>query len=503
MSLPLFLNNEHSIFIGTQMMNKSVSGIVPMAVSLIAIWVILIIPFKIIGYGFLPPDDALWHSAKVISGKNWNEVLVLRDDIKTESHPGWNYILSSVHRLTGWDAHSLVLFSVISLFILFFSIPVFFLRYPESWLLSMLTISVAAPTWFFRTLLGRPYIVTMAVLLFIFILWPRLKDKKRVYASLVIITLLIAVSTWIHRTFYILLIPIAAFLLAREWKASIYMVVCSVAGIFMGSVLTGHPILFIKQTVLHLILVATSYETQDVLVTELRPGAGDLAIVVVIAMFLFWRVLRGRWDKKIINNPVFIMMILSFIAGFITKRVWLDVGVPMAILWMAKEFDDFLSTKIKIESPKRLLYIFVIAGILYLSLTADVNGRWTNCHPQDYLSSEDPTQAEWMPGSGGIVYSDDMMIFFQTVFKNPNGDWRYILGSESAIMPQDDLKILRDIQKHRWSYKPFEPWVKKMRPQDRLIIKGDEDHKPKIPELEWNYAARSMWVGRIPVRAKD
>lgn len=501
--MPLFIKDGRGIFIGAHMMNKSASGIVPVVVVLIAVWVILLIPFKIIEYGFLPPDDALWHSAKVISGKNWSEVLVLRDDIKMESHPGWHYILSFVHKITGWDAHSLVLFSVISLFILFFTVPILFLRYPESWLLSMLTLSIAAPTWFFRALLGRPYIVTMAVLLAIFMLWPRLKDKKRAYASLITITLLIAVSTWIHRTFYILLIPIAAFLLAREWKASICMAICSVVGISIGSALTGHPVLFIKQTILHLILVATSYETQGVLVTELRPGAGDLVIGVMIALFLFWRVLRGRWNRNVIDNPIFITVVLSFIAGFITKRVWLDVGMPAAILWMAKEFEDFLSTKVKIESPKRLLYIFVIAGILYLSLTSDVGGRWTNCRPQDYLLSEDPTQAQWMPGSGGIVYSDDMMIFFQTVFKNPNGDWRYILGSESAIMPQEDLKILRDIQKHRWSYKPFEPWVKKMRPQDRLIIKGDEDHKPKIPELEWNYTARSIWVGRKPEQAKN
>ncbi|MCX5667385.1 MAG: hypothetical protein NTY34_03625 [Candidatus Omnitrophica bacterium] len=483
------------------MINKSISGIVPMVVVLIAIWAILMIPFKIIGYGFLPPDDALWHSAKVISGKNWSEVLVLRDGIKMESHPGWHYILSFVHKITSWDVHSLVLFSVISLFILFFSIPVFFLRYPESWLLSILTLSIATPGWFFRMLLGRPYIVTMAVLLFIFMLWPRLKGKKIAYASLITITVLIAVSTWIHRTFYILLIPIAAFLLAREWKASIYMIICSIAGIFIGAALTGHPILFIKQTMLHLIFISASYETQDTLVTELRPALGDFAIVIIVALFLFWRALRGRWNKNVVDNPIFILGALSFIGGFITRRIWLDVGMVAVILWMTIEFEDFLSRIIKIESSRRLLSVLALAGILYLSLTADVGARWTNCRPQDYLSSEDPAQAEWMPDPGGIIYSDDMMIFFQTVFKNPNGNWRYILGSESAIMPQEDLDILRNIQKNRWSYVPFEPWVKKMRIEDRLIIRGEEDRKPKLSELEWNYAARSTWIGRKPKHA--
>jgi len=415
-----------------------------------------------------------------------------------ESHPGWHYILSFVHKITGWDAHSLVLFSVISLFILFFSIPIFFLRYPESWLLSMFTLSIATPWWFFRTLLGRPYIVTMAVLLFIFMLWPRLKRKKTAYASLITVTVLIAISTWIHRTFYILLIPITAFLMAREWKACIYTIICSMAGIFIGAALTGHPILFIKQTILHLIFVSTSYKTQDMLVSELQPGLGDFNIVIIAALFLFWRALRGGWNKNVIDNPIFILGALSFIAGFITRRMWLDVGMPAVILWMTLEFENFLPKIINIESLRRVLFVIALAGILYLSLTADVGARWTNCHPQDYLSSEDPTQAGWLPDPGGIIYSDDMMIFFQTVFKNPNGNWRYILGSEAAIMPQEDLDILRHIQEYRWSYMSFEPWVKKMRMEDRLIIRGDQDHKPKLPELEWNYAARSTWVGRKP-----
>jgi len=472
----------------------------PIIVSIISIWAIALMPFQIIGHGFMPPDDALWHSAKVVSEKNWGEVLVLRDDIKIESHPGWHAILGAVHKAMKWDVHSLVLFSVIALFLLFSLIPIFFLRYPESWLISMLTLSMAASVWVSRLLLGRPYIVTMAALLIIFLLWPRFKEKKIDYGAVSLLIFAIAASTWIHRTWYILLVPILSFLLAREWRASLWLIASSVIGIFIGAAFTGHPIIFIKQTIFHLLLVSGSCETQDALVSELRPALGDFNIVLLVAAMLFWRALRGRWDKKVIDNPVFILVILSFIAGFITRRIWIDVGMVALALWLANEFEDILASKVDRFSIYRIFITIVAAITMYLSFTTDVGSRWSGCRPKDYLSSADPEQAKWLPGNGGIVYSDDMGIFFRTVYKNPHGDWRYILGSEAAIMPADDLKTLRNIQRNRYTYAPFEPWVKKMRPEDRLIIGGIEDCKPKIPELEWKYAARSTWVGRKPKR---
>ena len=473
-------------------------NITPLTTTLIAIWVILIIPFKIIGYGFLPPDDALWHSAKVISGKDWGEVLVLRSDIKIESHPGWHAILGAAHKITKWDVHSLVLFSVISLFIIFAVIPFFFVRYAESWLLALITISIAAPGWIFRLFLGRPYILTMAALLAIFFLWPKLKDKKIRYGILITLTLIIAVSSWVHRTWYILLVPMVALLLAREWRAGIFMAACTVAGIFVGACLVGHPFLFIKQTLLHLALVAGSYDTQDMLVTELRPALADFNIVIVVLGMLGWRFLRGDWEKGTIRSPILIIVISCFFIGFITRRVWMDIGMPALAVWLAVEFEGFFSKKSPVSSWQRLVLISILGATMYLSFTADAGGRWSYWKPLAYLSADDPEQKEWLPGPGGIIYSDDMSVFFKTVYKNPTANWRYILGSEAAIMPEEDLKILRNIEKNMKTYDLFDPWVKKMRPEDRLILKSDREHKPNIPGLEWNYASINTWIGRKP-----
>ncbi len=467
-------------------------------IVILAIWVISLIPFKIVGYGFLPPDDALRHSAKAISDKDWSRILVLRDDIKMDSHPGWHAILGLVRRITEWDAHSLVLFSVVALFILFCAAPLLFLRYPGTWLLSLVTISIIFPPLFFRLLLGRPYIFTMTVLLIIFLLWPGLKQKKHRYSTAALLIVMIALSTWIHCGWYMFALPVIAFFAARQWRAGLLIAIYSALGIVIGALLTGHPIIFFKQTLLHLFLAYGNCDIQHVLVTEFSPLLGDTNIVFAVAIVLIWRSARGGWSRSVIDNPVFILGALSFILGFITRRVWVDWGVPALAIWLANEFEPLFKSKTALYSWRRVAVTICICAVLYLSVTCDAGSRWSLTKPLDYLSAEDKEQAGWLPQAGGIIYSDDMDVFYQTFFKNPKADWRYILGFEPALMPKEDLVVLRNVQKNLGIPKYFEPWVKKMRPEDRLILRGSEESKPKIPELEWKYIALGTWSGRKP-----
>ena len=54
------------------------SRYIPSIVWGLILAIILLIPFKIISYGYLPSDDALRHAAKAVSGKTWSEILILR-----------------------------------------------------------------------------------------------------------------------------------------------------------------------------------------------------------------------------------------------------------------------------------------------------------------------------------------------------------------------------------------------------------------------------------------
>jgi len=477
-------------------------NILPLIILLGAIWIIILIPFQIIGYGFMPPDDAMRHSAKVISEKPWDRILVMREDIKMDSYPGWHAILGSAHRLMGWSQHSLVIFSVISLFALFCLIPVFFLKFPESWLLSLFTLSLLEPGWLFRLLLGRPYIFTMASLLVILFIWPRLKDKRYQLMNILILTAIVALSVWIHASWYFFILLVAAFSLAREWRAASLIAVSSAIGIFLGAALTGHPMIFIKQMVTHLFLVFGSHDVERQLVSELRPAVGNFGVILTVAAILGWKALRGAWNRKSVDNPVFMLLALTFILGMVTRRAWLDWGIPALAIWVAGEFDGYFEMHIDRYSLKRAILAMAAACLLFISVTVDAGGRWSLMRPMDYISKEDPKQAKYLPEPGGIIYSDDMCIFYQIFYRNPKADWRYILGFESAFMPPEDLKILRDIQRNFTRPEDFEPWVKKMRTQDRLIIRGGPDSRPKIAGLEWNYIALGVWSGNKPKDGK-
>ena len=415
-----------------------------------------------------------------------------------DSYPGWTATLNFVHRVTGWDAHSLVLFSFISLFLLFCIIPLIFLKRPEAWLISLASLALVDPGMPFRLMLGRPFIVTMTALSIILFTWPSLNDKKRRTTFSFFLILLAAITFWMHSSWYFFAMFTVVLIISREWRAALIFGACSAAGIFAGAALTGHPVIFLKQEILHTFFVFSSSDASRFLVGELQPSLPNINVAMLVLFILGWRVLRGKWDREAIDNPAFILLCLSFILGIVSRRVWIDWGLPAVAVWMAGEFDEFLSRRVGALEFRRIGLALISGVVFFIIVTTDVGGRWSLARPVDYISAEDPEQRPWLPDRGGIVYSANMDVFYQTFFKNPHGDWRYILGFESAFMPREDLDIYRDIQRNNGNYKYYYPWVKKMRPEDRLIIRGSPDAKPRIPELEWYYAAHATWSGRLP-----
>ncbi len=474
---------------------------VPVLITCIIIFISWLIPTKIIEQGFMPKDDALRHAAKAVSGKDWNRILVLRDDIKLDSHAGWHGILGFLYNKMRLNIYQLVVFSVVFLFILFSLVPVLLLERPEAWVLALLTMSIADPLKITRLLLGRPYLVTMAVIIAIGCFWKALAEKKIRYEVVISLTLLTAVATWVHGGWYFFILPVMAFFMARQWRAGVLVALATAAGVVIGAFFTGHPIMLFTQTVKHAFLAFADYRLPNVLVPEFRPFLGDPPVITAVIFMLIWRALRGDWDRKVINNPVAMLALTSWAIGFITRRVWLDIGIAATLVWMAGEYQQFLIKKQPSTSANRLFTTVLLSGLLFIATTNDFDARWSSHRYNFCLVFDTPEKAPWAPGPGGIVYNNDMRIFYSMFYKNPTAPWRYILGFEPGIMPQKDFVIYRNTQMDTESSLPLAlyPWVKKMRPEDRMIVLDPLGNiSSSIVELDWCNVDNVVRIGKLP-----
>jgi hypothetical protein len=454
----------------------------------------LLIPLKILGMGYVPGDDAMCHVAKALSGKAWPEILVMDERFAPDEHPGWHAILETGHRWTGWDADALLAFSVLWPFVIFWLALVLPRKRPEAALLALFVACVTAPGTFARPLFGRPFIFILIVYVIVLQLWAR--REKISWGLIAVSTGLIAVSMWVHGSWYLFGLVIGAFALAGQWRKSFALAGCWMGGVLLGAVFTGHPLVYLHETTMHLFITFEGNLLERMLVTELQPGSGEMMFATAIVLALLWRVLRGEWRTEVVRNPIFILAVLGWVLGFKVARFWTDWGFPAALIWLALELESALETKLDRRQPATLWLAGLAAAGIFFSTTRDAGSRWTANITAEYITPETPNIAGWLPEKGGTLYASDMQTFFRTFYKNPHADWRYILGFEPGIMRAEDREILRKIQWNYFTSKAYEPWVKKMRPEDRMVLL--QTPQPTIAGLEWYYAATETWIGRLP-----
>ena len=198
------------------------------------------------------------------------------------------------------------------------------------------------------------------------------------------------------------------------------------------------------------------------------------------------------------------MICIASLLGYKVGRFTYDWALPSILIWCSLEIQQHLSVYVDKRSWRRLLIAVCAMTVCFVSFTSDVGKRWTTNlrdaapeldHPESIAADK-----EWFPGDGGIVYSADMKVYYGMFYANPHGNWRYILGHEQKLMPQDDVDILHEILWSSYATKFHRPWVEKMTMDDRLVFRySKEDLPTKIPELEWKQLAPSQWwVGRTP-----
>ncbi|HTY88214.1 MAG TPA: hypothetical protein VMB80_12170 [Candidatus Acidoferrum sp.] len=472
---------------------------VPLAVWAIVILAILAIPLRIISYGYLPADDALRHAAKAVSGKPWPEILVVGPGFQIDHNYGWHLVLQQVHLWGKCDTEGLVVFSVVVLFVLAGWSALPWLRRPEAWLVT-LTAAALASDITGRFSLGRPFLLTIAGLFTILFCWKAHGASPPRWRTVVGMALLIAVCSFVHGVWYLWTLPVAAFCLAGQFRWAAALTVSWLAGIVAGATLTGHPLAALYQAVEMAQRAFAMHTTQRTMVTEFQPSTGAIFALVILGGLVILRQLARLPARPLTADPVFWLAAMGWVLSFKAGRFMEDWGWPALMVLTTCDLQLLLEARFAADSLKRLALTAGLALMTFLAITNDANSRWTWNLTLQYLDpKEHPDELTgWMPEKGGILYTGDMTIFYQTFFKNPHGDWRYILGYEPAFMPDEDFQVYHKILWNFGDAKAYQPWVDKMRPEDRLVIRGGRGSPPNLPQLEWEYAVSGIWVGRTP-----
>lgn len=481
--------------------SPSTAEIIPARHVRLAVWIGavvlgLVIPLQILALNYLPPDDALRHVAKVISGKSWSDIVVIRDGFAEDQHPGWHAILGAMYRNFNPSADELVMFSVVALFGLWWLALVAPRRRPEAMLVALFVAAMTAPATLTRLIYGRPFIFAMVACVILLQLWTRedFRGWRRWLVSVILLTL----SVWIHGSWFLWGVVCVAFALAGQWRKGFGFGICVLAGTFLAGVLAGRPIGYPLQTLQHMMLSFGGRVLDRMLVGEFKPDPGDQVMVMVVLLALVWRVARGQWKNSVVCNPIFMLAVLGWLLGLKVSRFWTDWGFPAALLWLAMEVEAVLEEKFTRRAYPTFLLTGLLAGGVYIATVRDISGRWTSGLTVEYLTPETPDIGDWLPEKGGTIFATDMDVFYRTFYKNPHAEWRYMLAFEPGLMPPEDLEIFRKIQWRFYTGESLVPWVKKMRPEDRMVILRGAGSSPGVPGLEWHYAVSETWIGRLP-----
>jgi hypothetical protein len=466
-------------------------------ILLMCLSALLLTCMRVIGHGFFPGDDALRHVAKVISGKSWSEILVIRPEITMDSHPGWHAILSGFQSLTKCDKTVLLNFSVIFLFLVFTFPPVFYFRRCEAWIATLALSTVFFFGSIYRLFYGRPYITSMAFVLLFCFLWDRIRNVNRPWVELTALIVVTALTTWIHGTWYLFTLPLLALVLARQRRVFVLMSCAISLGVVCGALLTGSPLFFLHQMIFHAIEAFGKTDFQRQLVGEFQPFTGESLVFFLVGGLLLWRRARGEWDNCVVDNPIFYLVIIGWTMGFFAGRFWTDWAWPALAFWVTLEIQAVLERYTDSFSWKRLTLVVTFCLVLMLAVTNDYGSRWSG-GVSEWPNIEKVEQRPWLPDDGGIVYNDNMFLFYQAFYNNPQAPWRYALGFEPIWMTSDNLKIFRHIQLTRGKDESYIPWVKKMTANDRMILV--RNGKPQIEGLEWHEVTPTIWSGKLEQR---
>lgn len=466
---------------------RDADSLVSLALALV---VLVLVPLRILGEGYAPQDDALRHAAKAVAGRDWSEILLHRPGI-VDNSPGWHALLTAVHRVTGADQHALLSIEIVTLFLLFSVGPLVLMRRIEAWVAALAFVVLVEPQLIFRLMLGRPLILSMAVVVVICLLWQRLDEERLPRFAWATIAALIAAATWIHGAWYLFALPVLASVIARRQRVAIRLAGATALGVAIGALLTGSPVAFLRMTLeLALHIGGDSLSTA---IFELMPYPGaPMLVVAVCALIIARKVWRGEPATNLARDPVFVLGAIGWLMGLTSARFWMDWGTPAILVFIALEIEALWH--LAAPRGRRLAGAAIASLACFLVLSGNANGRWYPPTPLPFRDMLAPDRTETLPDSGGILYSDDKRAFYDLFFLRPNAPWRYSTGYAPELMSAEDYAVY--VNRSLRGIEALEPWVRRMRPADRIVLRDDRGIPP-WRWLQWQSLGGNYWVGRL------
>lgn len=463
----------------------------PVLVLLTLVIVVVAMIGIVVGRGFLPIDDALRHAAKAISQKPWAEVLVLDEAYAKgmESHPGWHAFLTSMTWLVGPSIESLVVVSIVVLFSTMF-LPGLSLARPEAWWLAAAVWLYVDPGTLGRWVLGRPLVLSLAMMSLVLILSPRLRDTNWRKPWLWCVIGAVALAVWCHSTiWYLWVLPVGSMLLAgfgwNLWRPALAIF----GGVAIGLALSGDPF---GQAWQQLQIVVTAQRNSLLTVSEFIPFRwtleGNLLLVA-----LLWRYLRGRGAAW--NHPALIMAFGCAYAGQFNGRFG-DFATIGILVWLASDWNEFLRERFAPAHWGRLV-VAGAAGLLCIGhvLTPLANpllntettlrlrelqvaaDKWRND-----TGVEGMALREGLPGPNGRIYNLDYQAFYLGYAAFYDATWRYTIGMEQALLPPDEMKQIALLRATGDEQRLLQ-WIEPMGAPDRIVWYNRAP--PELPGIVW------------------
>ncbi len=486
----------------TSTWNSSLSRWMPLAVLAMVASTIFFLPVYISQYGYAPLDDALAISAKITSGKSWNDILATGPEVDFERYyqPGWHFLLSIAKSVFSLNQEGLLLFSVGFAWCLAAWIPLFYFRRPEVWLACLFLFGLLDFDFIFRLFSGRSFSFSIFTLVSLLALWTPLVEERRLKLVLPTISLLVAGSVWIHGAWYLLALPLLAVALSGNWLATARFACAVGVGILVGAMLTLHPVDHLIYQVQHLYRAIFGDRALQNPVGEFKPNPVGVPVVLFCSLFLLFRIFHRDWRGTSLIHPAFLLGALGWILGLQVARFWYDWGLPSLIFWFALEIQRLLEDHVARESWQRLLFSFLLCLAFFVSLGANQNNRWSINAPLSIAYLKETQDFDtWLPGEDGMVYSNSMGVLLNFFYTFPEAHWRYVLGLEPTNMERDNLQVYGAYRENR-DFRALAPWAEKLRPQDRLILISEPNRRPAstLPMLTWKFLPPQYWIGKPP-----